>query len=186
MAILVAVILGRCSPVSGNKILRGLAGRGASSWRATCATRIATTHDRATSCGLSWPRYARLLILCPKTRAQRRGVTMKPFTCTAVILCALGLVSCAGEIGRVSGHPPSNYAFLDMYDRPIPARRLARNSAPQVVQPAQSEAGSGQATVGGAAPSSPREYSPEWWAQERAREERDAARIKAISQICRC
>jgi hypothetical protein len=114
---------------------------------------------------------------------------MKPFTCTAVILCASGLLACAGEVGMISGHPPSNHAFLDMYDRPT-ARRVPRHSAPQgiepdqTIQPAQAEAVSEHVTIGGAQPPL-RMYSPEWWARERAREQSESERLNAISQICR-
>jgi hypothetical protein len=41
-------------------------------------------------------------------------------------------------------------------------------------------------TVGtiGAAAASPEPYSPEWWAQERAREEREDERLRRVMRIC--
>lgn len=115
---------------------------------------------------------------------------MKRIACAATIVCALVLGGCAG-IGGGSSRPATAQANLDMYDQPAPTHKApqSRKSRPQVSRQTEVEAVASPETVGSAsmpaAAPSPQEYSPEWWAQERAREKRDAERLKAVSQICR-
>jgi len=95
---------------------------------------------------------------------------------TAIFLafCALALGGCATDQGR----PPSDHAYLDMYDRPPPRARKAQAS----VRTSEPET---TATVGSAAlEPTLRPYSPEWWEAERAREKRENEHLKRVMQIC--
>jgi hypothetical protein len=97
---------------------------------------------------------------------------------TAIFLafCALALGGCGSSQGR----PPSDHAYLDMYDRPPPRARKAQAAA-RISKPPESTA-----TVGSAAPATTlRPYSPEWWEAERAREKSENERLKRVMQICR-
>ena len=99
---------------------------------------------------------------------------MRGPTTAIVAFCALALGGCATDQGR----PPSNHAYLDMYDRP-PAR--ARKAKATVSKPPEPTA----TTVGSAPVTTLKPYSPEWWAEERAREARENERLKRVMQICR-
>lgn len=101
---------------------------------------------------------------------------MRGPTAAIVAFCALALGGCATDQGR----PPSNHAYLDMYDRPpARARKAKATTAPASKPPAPT------ATVGSAPVSTLKPYSPEWWAAERAREARENERLKRVMQICR-
>jgi hypothetical protein len=90
-----------------------------------------------------------------------------------ILVCASALGGCVTSQGR----PPSNHAYLDMYDRPSPKKRKAN---PTVSQSKPDE----PTTVGSA--SGPAEYSPEWWAAERERDRLENERLKRVMQICHC
>jgi len=101
-----------------------------------------------------------------------RGATTAIF----LALCALALGGCVTGQGR----PPSNHAYLDMYDRP-PARARKAQASVRASKPPESTT-----TVGSAAPATTlRPYSPEWWEVERAREKSENERLKRVMQICR-
>jgi len=97
------------------------------------------------------------------------------------IVKAIVVMICASAIGGCitagQSRPPSNHAYLDMYDRPPPEQRKASLTVSQS-KPAE------PTTVGST--SGPVEYSPEWWAQERAREARENERLKRVMRICEC
>lgn len=97
---------------------------------------------------------------------------------TAIVaFSALMLGGCATDQGR----PPSNHAYLDMYDRPPARARKAKATAVPARKPPEPAA-----TVGSAAPvATLKPYSPEWWKAERAREARENERLKRVMQICR-
>jgi hypothetical protein len=100
---------------------------------------------------------------------------MRGMTASVVALCALALGACTSQYGSGS-RPPAAHAFSDMYDRPPTRARVAKKRA----RPSQSVELTG--TVGAATELRP--YSPEWWAQERAREQRENERIRRVIQIC--
>jgi hypothetical protein len=109
---------------------------------------------------------------------------MRGATIAIPVFCAMALGGCAGFD---SGRPPSNHAYLDMYDR-APARarkaRAARPSTTPAYTPTTTTVES-PATVGSAAPAAKmKTYSPEWWAAEKARQDRENERMRRAMQIC--
>jgi hypothetical protein len=103
---------------------------------------------------------------------------MRSMTASVVALCALALSACTSQYGSGS-RPPAAHAFLDMYEHPPARARTAKKR----VRPSEPVELTG--TVGAtSARAELRPYSPEWWVQERAREQRENERIKRAIQIC--
>lgn len=100
---------------------------------------------------------------------------MKGAATAVAAFCALVLGGCITDQGR----PPSNHAYLDMYDRrPVRARKAKAVRASKRTVLTE--------TVGSAAPAATlKPYSPEWWEAERAREKRENEHLKRVMQICR-
>jgi hypothetical protein len=103
---------------------------------------------------------------------------MRGMTAGVVALCALALGACTGQYGTGS-RPPAAHAFLDMYDRP-PARARVAKKRVRTNEPMEMTGTVGATT----AATELRPYSPEWWAQERAREQRENERLRRSIQIC--
>ena len=95
---------------------------------------------------------------------------MQGVTRALIALCALAMGGCSGHGGS---HPPANKAFLDMYERP-PLR--SRQAKPARTADDELTTASTPAVV---------PYSPGWWEQERAREQRENERLESTMQICR-
>jgi hypothetical protein len=108
---------------------------------------------------------------------------MKAITAAVVASCALTLGACAqwSEYGSNGTRAPAAHAFRDMYDRP-PVRPRKASVKARADQPAEAPQTVGS-TASEPAPG-PRMYSPEWWAQERAREARENERVRRVIQIC--
>jgi hypothetical protein len=103
---------------------------------------------------------------------------MRSMTASVMALCALALGACTSQYGAAS-RPPANHAFLDMYDRP-PARARVAKKRVRANEPVEMTGTVGATT----AAAELRPYSPEWWEQERAREQRENERIRRAIQIC--
>jgi hypothetical protein len=116
---------------------------------------------------------------------------MKHITMAAIVCCGFAMAGCATSpnasapaSSQVSAAPPSNVATA----RHSRARKTARVRKPPAEQQAAKQAPQDEpvGTIGsGSTASPPRPYSPEWWAQERAREARDEERLRRVMKICR-
>jgi len=103
-------------------------------------------------------------------------------TAAIVAFCALALSGCVTAQER----PPANHAFLDMYDRPSARAHKAKVKVRKAPAPTATTGSVATVSVGSAAPATTlTPYSPEWWAAERAREQRENERLKRVMQICR-
>jgi hypothetical protein len=115
---------------------------------------------------------------------------MKHITLAAIVCCGFSMAGCTTSqnpwtpaSSQVSAATPSNVATArhrrtrkTVQARKPPAEQQAAKQAPQ-----DDPVG----TIGSGSTANLRPYSPEWWAQERAREARDEERLRRVMKICR-
>jgi hypothetical protein len=130
------------------------------------------------------------------------GVVLEQHKISAITLCspsgrgtwnmlrhltiALGAIALGGVLAGCSSVGSGSYPFtahanLDMYEKASKPRARQQARKPSSANESASEL---TGTVG-AATDQPKMYSPEWWARERAREQREQERLSRAMRICR-
>ncbi|MPZ39352.1 MAG: hypothetical protein GEU95_15105 [Rhizobiales bacterium] len=119
---------------------------------------------------------------------------MKHIAITAIVCCGLGMAGCAAQYDApaipISHASNATHSTVAQEWRPR-ARRAARVRKTAQMHKARAEHANRElqadstGTIGSAPASNLKPYSPEWWAQERAREAREDERLRRVMQICR-
>jgi hypothetical protein len=115
---------------------------------------------------------------------------MKHITAAAIVCCGFGIAGCATSPNAwapTSSHESAATSSNVATARQPRARKAAQARKPRAEQQAAKQAPQDDpvGTIGSGSTTSPRPYSPEWWAQERAREARDEERLRRVMKICR-
>jgi hypothetical protein len=120
----------------------------------------------------------------------RRGLRMKYVTMAAIVCCGFGMAGCATSPNASA--PASSHMSAATSSNVATARHRRTRKTVQARKPRAEQQAAKQAsqddpvgTIGSGSTANLRPYSPEWWAQERAREARDEERLRRVMKICR-